>query len=86
MKFLTLVHYTDDQIKRLKLAEVLHDWGHLETWKELCVYQALMFKKDPKQAYDIGLLAADHLHGYIKTLSYNLIMIKRLDVTWSIIF
>jgi hypothetical protein len=36
---------TVKQERRLRLANVVHDWGHLESWQELYYYQLLYNNK-----------------------------------------
>jgi len=72
MKFLTLVHFTEDEIKRLKLAEFLNDWGHLSTWKELLTFQSFSArKKDHSTVRSIGYIAGTHNNGEFISLPYD---------------
>lgn len=62
------VDLSEDQMKRLRIANQTKKWGHLRTWGELYVFQRTI--ADNEQLKFIGSLANRKLKGEIINLPY----------------
>lgn len=49
------IQMTDESMKRLELAQKTKKWGHLETWRELYIFQRTI--ASPQQIQDIAKIA-----------------------------